>query len=217
MQVLFIQLAEYLYANQGVFSASPGPDDVCDLVRLRVDASDGVDRVSRAVADVDIATADCCVVDASIASVIAICGTLLGSAITYLFQRLGAGRSERFASSERLRHERLAAYSAFAGAVTELRRGVISLWFRLQDDPRGGDAVTSALVEADRLGAVADHARFRVQLVAEDPVLVTLADAAFEPVAAIRRAADRKELVEHERQSHEAVAAFIAAASAQVR
>ncbi|GAB4054835.1 hypothetical protein [Catellatospora paridis] len=155
--------------------------------------------------------------DASIASVIAICGTLLGSVITYMFQRRGAERAERFARSERLHHERLAAYSAFAGALTELRRAVTSLWFRRQSDPSGGDAVTAAQMEADRLGAVAEQARFRVQLLAVDPDLVDLADAAFKSIGAIRRAVDRTELVEQEERFHEAVTAFITGASARVR
>jgi hypothetical protein len=53
----------------------------------------------------------------------------VGSTVTSVFQRVNAGRVERFARDERLRQERMAAYSGFAGAITELRRGVISLWF----------------------------------------------------------------------------------------
>lgn len=50
-----------------------------------------------------------------LASVIAVVGTLLGSTVTYVFQRVNAGRVERFARDERLRQERIAAYSGFAG------------------------------------------------------------------------------------------------------
>ena len=42
-------------------------------------------------------------------------GTLLGSTVTYVFQRVNAGRVEKFARDERLRQERIAAYSGFAG------------------------------------------------------------------------------------------------------
>ena len=155
--------------------------------------------------------------EATIASVIAVCGTLLGSTVTYLFQHRGAERAERFARSERLRQERMAAYGAFAGAMTELRRSVITLWFRRQRDPGGSDTVAAALLDADRFGAAADHARFRVQLIAGEPALVALADAAFEPVDAIRQAADRNELLAHEHRANETIAAFIAAGGAQVR
>jgi hypothetical protein len=161
-------------------------------------------------------TVDHVSVEGLLASAIAVAGTLLGSTIAYIFQRFNAGRAERFARDERLRQERIATYSAFAGAITELRRGVISLWFRKQHEPKG-DEVRAALTESDRLGAAADHARFRVQLVAEDPDLVALADAAFEPINAIRGAADRAELVEHENRSQDRLKAFIAAAGAQVR
>ncbi|MGH3609789.1 MAG: LuxR C-terminal-related transcriptional regulator [Pseudonocardiaceae bacterium] len=63
-------------------------------------------------------------------------------------------------------------------------------------------------------GAAADHARFRVQLLVENPDLLALADAAFEPIGAIHHAADRAELVEHDNRCQKA---FITAAGAQVR
>jgi membrane protein YqaA with SNARE-associated domain len=68
-------------------------------------------------------------VAAWLTSLIAVIGTLLGSTITYLFQRSHAGRAEAVARSERLRQDRIVAYSEFAGTITELRRGVITLWF----------------------------------------------------------------------------------------
>jgi hypothetical protein len=152
-----------------------------------------------------------------LASVIAVAGTLLGSIVTYVFQRVNAGRAERFAREERLRQERIATYSGFAGAITELRRGVISLWFVRQRDDAPRPELYAARTEADRLGAAADHARFRVQLLAEDPDLVALADAAFEPIGAIHHAADRAELVNHENRCQDLLEMFITAAGAQVR
>ncbi len=155
--------------------------------------------------------------EAVLASVIAVAGTLLGSIITYLFQRFSTVRTERFAREERLRQERLASYSAFVGAMTELRRGVISLWFaRHRGDIQSSD-LNIAFIESDRFGAAADHARFRVQLIADDQELVALADAAFEPIGAIRDAADRANLAEHEKRSQELLKAFIAAAAARLR
>lgn len=152
-----------------------------------------------------------------LASVIAVVGTLLGATVTYVFQRVNAGRVERFARDERLRQERIAAYSGFAGAITELRRGVISLWFVRQRDDAARPELSAARAESDRLGAAADHARFRVQLLAGNPDLVALADAAFEPIGALHHAADRAELVEHENRCQDLLKAFITAAGAQVR
>lgn len=45
---------------------------------------------------------------------------------------------------------------------------MISLWLLRQRDP-----------EADRSGAAADHARFALRLLTEDPDLLRLADSAF--------------------------------------
>ncbi|MER5182012.1 hypothetical protein ABT009_27260 [Streptomyces sp. NPDC002896] len=56
-------------------------------------------------------------------SVIAVLGTLLSSALTYVFQRRNAERSEQFARNERLRQERIDAYCAFGGAPADYRRG----------------------------------------------------------------------------------------------
>jgi hypothetical protein len=156
-------------------------------------------------------------VEGLLVSVIAVAGTLLGSTVTHVFQRVNAGRAEKFAREERLRQERIAAYSGFAGAITELRRGVISLWFIRQRDDAARPELYDARTEADCLGAAADHARFRIQLLAEDPHLVALADAEFEPIGAIHQAADRAELVKHENRCQELLTVFITAAGAQVR
>lgn len=153
--------------------------------------------------------------DALLASLIAVVGTLLGSATTYLFQRQGAERAQEFARDERLRLERMATYSAFAGALTEHRRAVINLWLRRREDPDGSE-YRAARLDADQQGADLDHARFRVQLIADDPGLIALANAAHEPVNAVHRAANRAELMDCENRSREAVGAFVAAASAQI-
>ena len=68
--------------------------------------------------------------DAVMTSLIAVAGTLLGSLLTYLFQRRTALRTEAAARSERLRQEQLAACAGFAGAITELKRAVMASWFK---------------------------------------------------------------------------------------
>jgi len=101
--------------------------------------------------------------------------------------------------------------------MTELRRGVITLWFVRRRTDAESSGLNAAYVESDRLGAAADHARFRVQLLAENKDLVALADAAFEPIGAIRDAPDRPELIEHEQRSQEILKAFITTAGAELR
>ena len=59
-----------------------------------------------------------------VTSLIAVAGTLMGSGLTYMFQRWNVGRAEEFARLDRLRQERMAAFSAFAGAVTDHRQVV---------------------------------------------------------------------------------------------
>jgi len=154
--------------------------------------------------------------DGWLTSVIAVGGTLTGSGLTYLFGRLTARRAEVTAREERLRQERIAAFAGFAGALTELRQAVITLWFTLER-ARNGPEATAAHTEADRRGAAADHARFTVQLLSEDTQLLRLADAAFDPVAAIRDASDLAELKSHEELAQQVLVDFVQAAGRQVR
>jgi hypothetical protein len=154
--------------------------------------------------------------DGLLTSVIAVAGTLAGSSLTYLFGRLTARRTERVARDERLRQERIAAYSAFAGAMTELRQAVISRWLAEQRDPEGPDR-RAAWTESDKRGAAADHAHLKVQLLTEDAELLQLADAAFEPINALGKAAEYSELSVHEDRSQTILTAFIQTARRQLR
>jgi hypothetical protein len=155
-------------------------------------------------------------VNGVLTSIIAVCGTLAGSALTYLFARLTARRAEKAAREERLRQERIAAYAAFAGAMTALRQKMISLWL-VRDLDEDLAEIRAAYTEADQCGAAADHARFQVRLLTEDAELLRLADAAFGPIAAIGKAADRAELADHETRSQEVLTAFVEAAGRQLR
>ena len=107
-------------------------------------------------------------VNALLAGLIGVAATLLGSFTTYLFQSRTAERAQSFERDERLRYEQVNACSAFASAMTELKRGLITLWFYHQRDAAGADYL-AARIECDRLGASAEAAQFRVQLVSETP------------------------------------------------
>lgn len=64
-----------------------------------------------------------------IASGIAVLGTLLGSGITLAFQQRTTDMSQQFTRREKLRQERLDAYSTYAGALVNYRRCLVHLWF----------------------------------------------------------------------------------------
>ena len=66
-------------------------------------------------------------VEAIIASGIAVLGTLLGSGITLVFQQRAVDKGHDFAQKERLRQERLDAYSAYASALINYRRCLVHL------------------------------------------------------------------------------------------
>lgn len=153
--------------------------------------------------------------NAVLTGVIGVAATLLGSFSTYLFQSRTAERAEVFARDERLRQEQLIACSAYAGSLTDLKRGLITLWF--QRTQEGEPAWKEARTQADQLGASAEAARFRVELVSGDSQLMMLADAAFATLGAIRTASDRTEVVEVEKQFEGAVKEFVVAAGARLR
>ncbi|MEV4893224.1 hypothetical protein AB0K48_27955 [Nonomuraea sp. NPDC055795] len=144
---------------------------------------------------------------AVLGSLIAVLGTLLGSFSTYLFQQRTAVRAEAVARDERLRQERLAACVEFAAALSELKRGVVAVWLR-RSDPAERD---QARAEADRLGALAEAARFRLHLMSGRPD--SHADAAFAHMDGLRDAADQAELKIREAEFEAAVSAFITAAA----
>jgi hypothetical protein len=100
-------------------------------------------------------------VDAIWTSAVAVSGTLLGSVVTYPFQRLAS-------KQQRLNEERIVAYTAFATAVEAFRYGQAERFFRWQDDPTS-DAYRAAYHEGHRLRSVAWQAFYRVQLIADDP------------------------------------------------
>ncbi|MFE2289439.1 hypothetical protein ACFXDJ_35370 [Streptomyces sp. NPDC059443] len=152
-----------------------------------------------------------------LASVVAVIGTLIGSWSTYAFQRRAAARTRAEAWEERLRQERLSAYSAYAGAVTELKRAQITLWFRSRSTPRDEESVMTAQLESDRLGAAAETAVFRLRLVADDPVLRPLMEPISAALGEIKRAGDRRTVIAIEARFEEAVGAFLDSAALRLR
>ncbi|GII30665.1 hypothetical protein Pmi06nite_41070 [Planotetraspora mira] len=137
-------------------------------------------------------------------------GTLFGSFSTYLFQQRTVRRAEAGARQEWLRRERVAAYSEFAAALTELKRAIVAVWLSQSD----AAAHMQLLDDADRLGALAETARFRLRLLSGGPE--PLADTAFTHIDALRHASDRDELKIRENEFESAVSEFVTDASARL-
>ena len=157
---------------------------------------------------------------AVVASQIAVAGTLLGSFSTYLFQQQVAQRVEVTARRERLREDRLVACSEFAAAVTDLRRGEIAVWFRrgrkdrvAADKDRAVVDYYAAQAEADRLGAVALGAKFRLLLLLDDRGLHELADDAFRQIGLLHSAGDKAELETLDARFEAHMATFVTTAA----
>src|ERR1039457_5056997 len=97
------------------------------------------------------------IMQGAVTAVIAVAGTLLGAAITYLFQRMNAQRAEAFSLQQQLRSERMIVYSDFAKIVKEYQRAQDSRWFHNYEDPQSKDAY-DAFMKALDLGSSVQHA-----------------------------------------------------------
>src|SRR5689334_12890648 len=146
---------------------------------------------------------------AVLVSLIAVAGTLLGSLSTYLFQRRTALHTERVTREERLRQDRLAACGTFAAVITEVKRAVITAWFRRDEHD---DEWRAAMTEADRMGAAAEAAHLRLSLLTDDADLQRAANAVSAQIAALRAAHNKAELEEREAEFGRAREVFVASA-----
>ncbi|KNE83469.1 MULTISPECIES: hypothetical protein [Streptomyces] len=154
--------------------------------------------------------------DATLSTLIAVVGTLLGSAVTHVFQRTADRRAQDFAAAQQLRAERMQVYSDFAGAVADFRRGQYDRWHRRDEDPDGPAHFESRL-EAHRLRGTALHGLFRVQLIASATAVVDAARHAYELTSEIPRAGSKTELSAQGGRAKDALETFITLASSDVR
>jgi hypothetical protein len=154
--------------------------------------------------------------DGAITAIIAVLGTLLGSAMTHVFQRRSSERTERFTLQQQLRAERMAVYSDFGGALSEARRGQYDWWHRHNEGP-DGPAYLTARDEAYKLRGLAAHALFRVQLVASRQTMVDIARRAYDLTADIHHAATEAELRTLGKQAKETLEEFLRLASHDVQ
>lgn len=150
------------------------------------------------------------------ASVIAVLGTLGGATASYLFQGMIGERNESKARDERLRLERLAAYSSFAGAVMDLRavqyeRGYGRMIVNEQQQDR-----SSIRTESSRLRSVAWTAFYRFKLTSPDVRLTHLATRAVEDAFDVADADDKADLKKRSEQARARIDEFITFAATHV-
>ncbi|MFD6172966.1 hypothetical protein [Streptomyces coeruleorubidus] len=128
-----------------------------------------------------------------IASGIAVLGTLLGSGITLAFQQRTVDRSHELTRREKLRQERLDAYSAYAGALVNYRRCLVHLWFCEHEQPPHEDPDT-VRIRAYDLRSNAQEALFRAQMLTEEETLSQAAEKVLADVTALSKTDSRTEL-----------------------
>lgn len=128
-----------------------------------------------------------------IASAIAVLGTLLGSGLTLAFQQRTTDRGHQFTRREKLRQERLDAYSAYAGALLNYRRCLVHLWFceHEQPPPENPDAVR---IRAYDLRSNAQEALFRVQMLTDDEALAQTSESVLTEITALSKSDTRTDL-----------------------
>lgn len=115
-----------------------------------------------------------------------------------------------------MRQERLAAYSEFAGIVTDLRRSENDRWHREHEDPQG-ELFISTRDESYQLRAKATTATYRVQLIGGDAALSQLAERSLDATTEVYKAADEADRAARGEEARLAVQHFLMAASRLVR
>ncbi len=151
----------------------------------------------------------------ALAGLFAIGGTLLGSVVTYLFQQRTAQRAEQFTISARLREERMAVYSGFAGTVLEFRSAQYNRALQAFEG-KEDTAYDEAKATSYRLRAASWHSLYRVRLLADDPEITRLAESAMALTADMHDSKDRAALTQRGDGVREAVEEFVTRASAEV-
>jgi hypothetical protein len=154
--------------------------------------------------------------EGALTAVIAVIGTLLGSVVTYQFQRRSSEHAERASFQQQLRSERMTIYSGFAGSITEFRRSEHDWWHR-KDEDNNSRACFDARAEAYHLRGVALHALVRIQLVTACEVLLDGARHTYELTAEIHHAPTETDLSARGAESRDSLEKFITLASRDIQ
>ncbi|MEU0048629.1 hypothetical protein [Streptomyces sp. NPDC006309] len=146
-----------------------------------------------------------------IASAIAVLGTLLGSGITLAFQQRTTDRSHQFTRREKLRQERLDAYSAYAGALVNYRRCLVHLWF-CEHEPPPPENPDTVRIRAYDLRSSAQEALFRVQMLTDDDRLSRTAEDVLADITELPKADARAELDELRARTRDNISRLVGSA-----
>ncbi|MFI1208551.1 hypothetical protein ACH4UV_13200 [Streptomyces sp. NPDC020802] len=146
-----------------------------------------------------------------VASAIAVLGTLLGSGLTLAFQQRTTDKGHQFTRREKLRQERLDAYSAYAGALINYRRCLVHLWFceHEQPPPENPDAVR---IRAYDLRSNAQEALFRAQMLTDDETLAQTAETVLTDITALSKSDTRTDLDQRRVNTRDGVSRLVRAA-----
>ncbi|WP_067666728.1 hypothetical protein [Nocardia miyunensis] len=151
-----------------------------------------------------------------LASAIAVVGTLLGSVLTFVFQRQTARQTAATTFAEHLRQDRLLAYSTFAESAILFRKSEIDRWYRSDEDP-SGEPHRIATAESHRLRAALRNALLRVELVTNDPHLHELGTTVIETTRIIHNATSRHDCSSRADAAIAAIRQFISHAAANIQ
>lgn len=156
--------------------------------------------------------------ESTLASVIAVLGTLGGAVVAGVLQQRSAARSERAAQVERLRFDRQEAVKALIRALTAHRRNLYTRW-KLRLQRAAVEQQEAARWESWNTRSEVSDARVALRMVTSDPEMLRLADQAIDSSYALSQVnedttqAAMDERGEQARRAHEA---FVAAAAAYV-
>ncbi|GAA4709711.1 hypothetical protein APR04_001034 [Promicromonospora umidemergens] len=150
-----------------------------------------------------------------VTSIVAVVGTLLGSLATHYFQRRNRADAERFERNERLRQERVSAYTTYGGALVSLRRAQIDRWYAVHEERQSADP-DAIRYETYRLRTSALEAMFRVQLVTESGELIEQAQQAIDSVDRLSLRTPAEEFKDARDVSRQGIFRFVEAARKHV-
>ncbi|QKW07925.1 hypothetical protein HUT18_17555 [Streptomyces sp. NA04227] len=148
-------------------------------------------------------------------SLIAVLGTLLGAALTHVFQRRAANDAERSRQAEQIRQERLDAYAHCGGALMNYRRSVMDRWFA-RDEQKPAEVQEELRYESYRQRSAAEEAVFRVELLSDDPALSQLGRDTINRIATMLAAETNEQLALHRHDSRTWIHEFISTSKAQL-
>ncbi|RPF21341.1 hypothetical protein [Myceligenerans xiligouense] len=116
--------------------------------------------------------------DVIVGGLLAIIASLVGQAVAHRFARRNAAAANQWAREEKLRQERVSAYSEFAGALTTYRRAMLDRAFSVVED-RDRPDVEQLRRESRRSRDNTLQALYLVELLADRSEVVDAAQTAY--------------------------------------